>query len=212
MFDITNFDLVRNKIHERLLSSEWHKQKIEMAANEPVVADLFLTWYVDVSEWFGDGAVAYITPALIDEWGITLSDVKALASRNDNNRYTVTSMADTMKSILARSPEIVVDIEEVEARKRISGVYVISNLSCLYGAAGILNPNIQYTLNQIYADTGFIILPASVHEMITIPISDDIMVDELGDFVAEVNRDKVEERDRLSDHIYAIKDGQLVIM
>ena len=77
--------------------------------------------------------------------------------------------------------------------------YILTNLSRLYGAAGILNTKL---LCEVLGDTDCYILPSSVHETIFIPINAGIDQEELDRKVAQVNRDVLDIEDVLTNHSY----------
>ena len=80
-------------------------------------------------------------------------------------------------------------------------VYVLTNPSGIDGAAAILSDKaMREARNMIGED--FLILPSSRHEVLLVPRSSDMSIQELTDMVREVNRTVVDTKDLLSDHVY----------
>lgn len=85
-------------------------------------------------------------------------------------------------------------------------MYIISNPSGKYGAAGILAKGMYNRLYDLIGD--FVILPSSVHELIAVPAG----MPEYLDIVHAVNTEVLSEMDYLSDDIYTLDEsGNLAI-
>lgn len=83
---------------------------------------------------------------------------------------------------------------------------IIRCTSC-NGAGVILYPDLLKSFaNRIGG--GFFILPSSVHEVILVPLSEDLDIDEIKNMVYEINREHLEEVDILSDDVYVYRMGE----
>ena len=80
-------------------------------------------------------------------------------------------------------------------------MYVMTNESKINGAAAmIFTDKIDEFANE--QQTNFFILPSSVHEVLLIPDTGEINVNELEDMVKSVNRTQVSPDEVLSDNVY----------
>ena len=79
--------------------------------------------------------------------------------------------------------------------------YVISNKTCLNGAASMFYPDVlDYVSSKLGGD--FLVAPSSIHEVIAVPAREDIDISQLEDTVKFVNSTQVDESDQLGDHLY----------
>lgn len=196
MIDMMKWECVKNKIHERLLSSEWHAQQLNHMVKVGVSADIWRTWYVDLGDLLGSHSITAVTYALMQEWGVTMDDIESASRENDTGKYTIRNLGAIISDMIgAPAPD-----EDGIA------MYVISNVDNRYGAAGTLDAGIQRKLSEIFPD-GYYILPSSVHECIA--VSSEMAPDELVSMVRTINRSEVAEQERLSDHVFRIENGKL---
>lgn len=80
-------------------------------------------------------------------------------------------------------------------------IYVLTNSAGTSGAACMFYEGILKDFAACL-DSDLIILPSSIHEVLILPYSSSISMEELADTVFSVNLEEVPEEDRLSNHIY----------
>lgn len=77
-------------------------------------------------------------------------------------------------------------------------------------AALILDPGVQKQISDLpEMKDGYYIIPSSIHEVIVVPKGTCKSVSFLNSIVRFVNLDCVSPEERLSDHVYEIRDGSL---
>ncbi len=82
---------------------------------------------------------------------------------------------------------------------------VMSNEDKLQGANVLLS---QKTLDELHEKIGdYVIIPSSIHEVIALPITDEMSPQQMREMVQEVNGTQVAPEERLSDQIM-IYNGQ----
>lgn len=81
------------------------------------------------------------------------------------------------------------------------GLYVLSNRLRSYGAACIAYPHITEMIGQILRKD-YYILPSSVHEVVIVPYSRELSVEEMNEMVEEINVTQLAEEEVLSGHVY----------
>ena len=192
--DLTNFDKVKDKICVRLINAE---KNTEYLANKPhkLIEDLAIMYCISVliSE-SGQGSVP-ITNQLLDAYGITVDELHNIAMTNLKKQ---TPKFVSMREMLLEMgcPEFMLPPKDDLS------MYVLTNESKTHGAAMILNnevlSNIREKLNR-----DFIIIPSSIHEVLIVPISDDIMdINEYSKKIQKINASEVNSEEVLSDHPY----------
>lgn len=201
MIDMMKWECVKNKIHERLLSSEWQVEKLNNLVKVGVSADVWRTWYVDLGDLLGNHSITAVTYALMQAWGVTIDDIESAARENDTGKYTIRNLGAIISDMIG-TPAHNEDEDGI-------AMYVISNVDNHYGAAGTLDAGVQRELSEIFPD-GYYILPSSVHECIA--VSSEMAPDELVDMVRTINRSEVAEQERLSDHVFQIENGKLAVV
>ncbi|MCR4763814.1 MAG: DUF5688 family protein [Lachnospiraceae bacterium] len=85
-------------------------------------------------------------------------------------------------------------------------VWFVSNRQKCFGASAILCPEVIRELHEHLGER-FMILPASVHEVLCLSPDDDDAPARYSDMVREINDQVVEPAERLSDHVYLCTDG-----
>ena len=186
-----NWTTAKHLIHERLISSE-QSQKYSLLVKVRVTADVYRTWYLEQP-----GHLVAVTYPMLQQWtvqdDISIPDLEAAAAQNDGGNYIVRKMSDILGF----------------ADNSTNQMYVISKKDGMFGAVAMLDKAVQAQLQQIFAGNYFV-LPSSVHEMLCIS-ADTADLDDLAFMVRSINRDQVAEEDRLSNHVFTIDRGSLVV-
>jgi hypothetical protein len=81
-------------------------------------------------------------------------------------------------------------------------MFVASFKNMLFGASSILSPKLMKHVATMFHGN-FVILPASVHEVIIVNSPESGHMSDFANMVSEVNRTAVAPIDRLSDSVYA---------
>lgn len=76
MVDLDNFDFIKQRLHARLLNEKWHESALNFLAKEPIVADIYRTWYVGMSDIYGEHALIAVTDDIMRRWGATILDLE----------------------------------------------------------------------------------------------------------------------------------------
>lgn len=76
---------------------------------------------------------------------------------------------------------------------------IVSNANLLYGAVSVIKAREE--LREMFPD-GYYVLPSSVHEVIILPMNDEVDEEYLTNTVQMVNAGCVDEDEQLSDRIY----------
>lgn len=84
-------------------------------------------------------------------------------------------------------------------------VYVVSNKEKCNGACQFLLPSVIDQLHEMLGT--YVILPSSVHEVLAMPYSEDMNIQDLRDMVSIVNCGVVDPVDKLSDDVFIYDDN-----
>lgn len=140
---------------------------------------------------------------------MTSEEVLAIAERNMvKNGYQCEPLDLEIKRILKEQGVSDREIEEGMMKTQSSMMYVASTANHMEGAAVIAS---REAMRDFYAKLGepFYILPSSRHEVILLPDRCGLETADLAEMVKDVNRQVVDEKDVLSDHVYHFDGRQI---
>lgn len=219
-----DFDGVKERIAYKLINKKANERLLVQIPFVEVL-DLAIVFYCLVDNDFLGSATALIHNVHIDMWGLTVDELFEAAKKNTPRilPYDLRDMNDVIKDILVSdientiyendyrydencnipSPEIVAErlLKGIREAEDAIEMYVLTNKQKINGAAcifyeGVLKEFADQKQKNLY------ILPSSIHEVILVPVTDDIDKEELCRMVEEVNREELEEGDVLSDAVY----------
>lgn len=140
---------------------------------------------------------------------MTSEEVLAIAERNMvKNGYQCEPLDLEIKRILKEQGVSDREIEEGMMKTQSSMMYVASTANHMEGAAVIAS---REAMHDFYEKIGepFYILPSSRHEVILLPDRCGLEIADLAEMVKDVNRQVVDEKDVLSDHVYHFDGRQI---
>lgn len=188
---VTDWEYVKEHVYLVLLPTKENQKMLENLVSKPFL-DLSIIYIIredSLGEWRGS---ARITKKMQEYYGVSKEQLHYQALENiKKDGYEFRDM----KEILKKLPFAL----EMEEEPEDTGMYVLTNASKLYGAAGILDFDL---LKQFAENRDFYILPSSLHEWIFVPVVDMDEKEVLDKMVKEVNAEVVNAEDRLSDHCY----------
>lgn len=157
--------------------------------------DLAVVVIVNLSMVGNSQAATKVTYEMLEMWGKTFNEVYDDAMINFQKEVTeIISIADVLK--ISGCPEIP---DEVMPQ-----MYVLSNKTKIYGAAHMLDEKkLKDFAEKIGKD--LIVLPSSIHEVILVPMCDDVRMAELNSMVQEINETQLLPEEYLSDHNYVYR-------
>ncbi len=192
----------QDKIIYRLISKEMNENLCEKIPYIPFL-DLMISFCVVVN--YSDSGVETIkvTNDLMNEWGVTTSELYRLAEENTPRIFP--AKIQFLSELLQKHLELP-DQKETSDELKIPMI-IMGNEAGVYGASTILYPNaVEHIANELNAN--LYILPSSVHEFIILPETDGNSLDELADMVQRINKDYVKEEEILSDQAYFYNKNQ----
>lgn len=196
---ITNWDRCRERIIPRIVGIEGNEALLKERVHK-IIADLAITYCVLLEGFLEDGEMTVpVTKQLMNSWGLMVDELHEAAINNMPSLVpsTFRSMAEVMRGMLAMSDE------EYEMLPMSSDeqMFVLTNELKLNGAAAILDTDLMLAIFEKIGE--FYILPSSIHEVLIVPMSSNMQVEDLRAMVKEVNDTQVSLEDRLSYSIYS---------
>lgn len=193
--DLSYLEKIKGKIHAKLVNRSRNEEYLHGKPFTPV-ADLAVIYYIEMNQSEYGNASVVITDDILDIYGISVSELHAIALTNmQGKKAQFLSMADMLKSMM---PEFDDTIDQADVP-----MYVLTNSEKHNGAAMLLD---VCTMDHIAKRIGmsFYILPSSIHETIFVPasITDSNSLDSIVEMVVEINGSQVAPEEVLSNHVY----------
>ena len=154
-------------------------------------------------------ASVVVNETLCRQFRLTAEEVLAIGERNMvKNGYQCEPLDLEIKRILKEQGVADREIEEGMMKTQSSMMYVASTANHMEGAAVIAS---REAMHDFYEKIGepFYILPSSRHEVILLPDRCGLEIADLAEMVKDVNRQVVDEKDVLSDHVYHFDGRQI---
>ena len=186
-FPEIDHDFISSNLYLTVMNADMNRDYLTEIPHE-MLEDMAVVPRVKVSE---DASFA-VKEDMLEAYGFTKEDLLKTAHANmDRQEFTCQDLGTVLFGFgVTPFPD-----------DPSPGIFVLTNPSGIDGAAAILS---EKAMKDARAQIGedFFILPSSRHEVLLIPRSMDMSVNQLTDMVREVNRTAVEAKDLLSDHVY----------
>lgn len=165
------------------------------------VADLYLVPYIRFSESY----TTNITSSHLHLFRVTENELFSLAMKNMDKDCALYSTEDVVFCALFGHDNSGLPNYMEEELEYAVPMMAVTNHSTNLGAASIFCKRIQKRLEDIFPD-GFYLIPSSIHEFLAVDkkISTPESLEEM---ISDINRDKVDVEDRLSDAAYCFENG-----
>lgn len=184
---VLDYEQMKSQILYRLISREKNEALLEQVPWLPWL-DLAIVFYLRIPESVIHNATALIRLEHLEYWNIGLEELYQEAAVN-----------------MAKCPVLFEPMEHFLEHYGLesfsSDMYVLTNRRREYGAAVIVDPQVQRMCFQRLKED-YCILPSSIHELILFPQSLEFDPQELNLLVQEVNESCVSSEDYLSGHAY----------
>lgn len=188
---IEPWEVMKSGVNVEVINYEWNQERLkkEKMVYEKIL-DLAIVFTVNLRE--DKDFKMTITSGLLEQWKITKDELISVAYENFAKAdYAIISYEDVMEQLLGLRIE--------------SELCVLLNRSKLRGASGMLRIDLLQDLAD-KKESDLLILPSSVNEVLLLAEEDNILdMDSVKKMVEDINRDYVDEEERLSDNIYTYK-------
>ncbi len=208
----TEYEKAKGRIVYKLIHYDKNRELLKNIPHREYL-DLAIVYYYLVEMKEFSNATILIHNKHLDYWKVGEDELYQLAVVNTPKllRMHFCGMMDVLKE-LTEEDFWLEDKEkdenddnrvfmEAHSEKDATGMYVLSNVSRLYGASAVLYEGVlEYCYERLGGN--FFILPSSVHEVILVPDEGQVTREKLSQMVREVNATQVEEQEQLSDFVY----------
>ena len=162
--------------------------------------DLQMVVRIIVAENGGGLQSAKVTQALMNSWGISEDELFIKATENTEKEICIGNMLDTL---FGNRVQVSIDEFEPNTNNDDTIMFVFTNKIGINGAGGFACKDVLKKLADKF-NSGFYILPSSIHELLVIPMETDNKLTRFSftEMVQEVNAKEVRPEERLSNHCY----------
>lgn len=189
--ELLDYEKIKEKIFYRLVSREKNEELLETLPYLPWL-DLAIVFYIRVPEHIVKNATALIHTGHMKHWGLEPEELYRTAAENMSG---IPVALEPLEQIL----------EEAGVGDLQSGMYVLSNRQKEFGAAVIVDPQVQrMCARQLGGD--YYVLPSSIHEVILLSRALAGNREQLDELVQEVNKVCVNQEEVLSGHAYLYRE------
>lgn len=224
---IFRYDEMKSSIIYRIINYEKNKELLESVPYIKVL-DFAVTFHCLVRDDEEGIGTIRITEEHRKQWGVKLEELYIIAMKNTPEIFPalIRPMEEVMLELMKKevmsfamddiSHLGLAEEKHLEAEQAANefiqmlhyenpkckvDMYVLSNSRGINGASCILYPEILSDFaDQI--DNDFFILPSSIHELILVPVEEQLGIKQLKEMVMEINQTQVPLEDVLSDDIY----------
>ena len=208
--DLFEWESICNKIVPVVVSRDKNKMLPKKLVTDTYL-DLVVYYIIKFDEVNEESSVGVvkISADMCKGWGITEQELKARARANmKNDGYVIRTMKSVLKRLMLEN-NFGIDISDIEFTDDMldsldddkAYMYVLSNRSNHYGAAGILYTEVLEQFAE-QCNSDFYILPSSLHELILMPVEEELRCEELNEMVRQINKEQVAREDVLENHVY----------
>jgi len=190
-----SLDIIKTHIFFRLVNYE-RNIKMLMQIPHKKYLDLAVTFHCLVRGEDDSIHTIPITYNHLKRWGITVDDVLKLAYKNTRKLFppALKSMEEVIRDFPCND-------KKDDERSETCPMYILSNEKGIYGAVYIIYKDIIREFARLL-NSNLYILPSSIHEVILIPMEDNLDSEYLRRLVLDINDSMVAENEILSDNVY----------
>lgn len=218
--DITDFDIIKDRIKCKVINMEMNDLYLEDKPYIQISDDLAICFYVDINR--DSTATVPVTFSLAKIWDIQDENELFNIAYEHHKPAQLIPMAQAIVQSMSEMDLEIMKFESgngdltddefkeylIESQSNMIPMYVWREGETLGASAMVYSDNIQAALEQIGGE--FYILPSSIHEVIVLPYSDEYTVEDLKQMIQQVNLSQLRPEEVLSDHPYIVtREGEI---
>lgn len=211
-----SYQSVKDKLQIRICDKKGNQKRLAgLAYTELWNSSMVATYHVILDASVGVQASFAITAELLNIWGVSLERLHedALQSPPMQNPVLV-DVVTLLSEALADEEAANLLLEQDIVLEDIRMLYVLTNQWKTHGASFILQKDLMRRVSEMFGNIDFYILPSSVNEVILLPYSDDVNLEELKDMVQTININEVQPSEVLTDTVmlYEREHGEIRVL
>lgn len=173
-----------NRVRKELVSKNMNTEDIEHYPHKDF-CDLMVVYRVVLTE----SASFLVRDVHMDYANVTIEELEQAADKN--GEYVQENLIEVIKRI---APSCFVPTDDI-------GLNILTTKNMMWGASAMTDKEFLKTVAEGY-DNDFYIIPSSIHECITVPVSTEMPLKAIASMVREVNSKEVAPEEVLSDNVY----------
>lgn len=202
---VTDFGQAKDRICFKLVNAGKNRELLDNIPYLPY-HDLAIVFYILVSKDADGLCTVLVDTRFMEMWETDIQTVYSEAMKNTQRIFK--GCVQSMGSVMMEMAEDMLDAEDSKefydmaaATEDVFPMYIASNHERLNGASVLLYPSLLKDFAE-QIGCGFYILPSSVHELIFIPETEGMGIEDMKMMVMEVNCTKVAGDEILSNNVY----------
>ena len=188
----TDWDLAKDRLH--LCACIVGAQANNIVVDRFYDIDKYVRVLVDLPDNDDSMASVAINYAMLEQYGVSATELFEQALKCSHEQYVINDMKTTLEQILGEAPA---DLNDIGSR-----MIVLTTKNKVHGASAMFDKQLLSQLAQNLGNKDFYILPSSIHEIIAVPVSDEVNAQYLRSMVKEVNNTEVSKDQRLSYSVF----------
>ena len=188
----TDWNFAKDRLH--LCACSVGTQANDIVVDRFYDIDKYVRVLVDLPDNNDSMASVAINYTMLEQYGISADELFDQALKCSHGQYVINDMKDVLEQMLGEVPS---DLNGIDSR-----MIVLTTKNKIHGASAIFDNQILSQLAQNLGNKDFYILPSSIHEIIAVPVSDDVNAQYLRSMVKEVNNNEVSKEERLSYSVF----------
>lgn len=209
-----DFEKVMDKIYFKIVNYSENQKMLEMIPHICHL-DLAVVFCIHITQENMNVGSIMIQKDMLLQWNMQIEDIYEIAKKNTPKLFPVQirDMEDIMNEIIVSEfQKDDVDkefannlIDELLGKERQRPKMLVASNTCGINGATVLlyDEELRKTADNIGTD--FYILPSSIHEIIILPVKENVSKAELLEMVKEINSTQVSKDEQLSDNVYIYK-------
>ena len=192
---LNNGKLNLNDVYPKIINAKKNEKYLNTVPHV-FINDLAVVFYINVKSI---GGIVVITNYVQDSLHVTVDTLYEYAKRNITKMITLTPMNSFINELLPTGNDDTGNDDD----KNENDLLIISNKSNMLGAAAaFVQKDVLRAVSERYGKSDIILIPSSVHEVLTMPNSPMMDSACLRDMITDVNESTVDDDEILSDHAY----------
>lgn len=211
--ELFDFSLVKEKVVFRLINRKNNETLLKKMPYVPF-QDLVSVFYILLGQSEDSQYAVMICNELMETWEIGDANLMQLALENSQRLLPAefSSMKEILKDVIETGDMVFQMLWGVLDEEPLP-MYVLTNRTGIFGAAVMMYPGVLQEVAD-YLEEDILILPSSVHEIIVMPLKENMHLEEMCELVKGINQTDVPKPDVLTDSVYIFRreSGKLEIV
>ena len=219
--EFQRFDRVSSRVVYKLINYERNQEMLALVPHRRFL-DLAVVYYLLIENYFIGNGTATVQNRQMKLWQADEEKLFALAEVNTKKRLggEILPMEQVVHDILLEDLSRQIeetpgggdlgpqDVEELAGQiltelmpEKHYEMYVMSNTERYFGAAALLDDGLLAEF-AAQKNSGFYVLPSSIHEVILLPDTEPLSVEDMRRMLTGINENGVSGQEYLSDQVY----------